>query len=71
MVFGGRNYALKSGAVFGLVYGLLYVLMKVEDFALMIGALISFIAIAATMYFTKDMDWYGDKSQISTRGPSN
>jgi inner membrane protein len=58
-VFGGRSYIWKTGAVFATVYGLLFVLMRIADFALMIGALASFVAIAATMYLTRDMDWYG------------
>lgn len=58
-VFGHKSYILKAGSVFAIVYGLLFVLMKIEDFALMIGALASFLAIAATMYLTRDMDWYG------------
>ena len=62
-VFGDKSYAIKSGVVFTLVYGLLFVLMRIEDFALMIGALASFVAIAATMYLTRNMDWYGDRSK--------
>jgi inner membrane protein len=58
-VFGGRSYIWKAGGVFATVYGLLFVLMRIADFALMIGALASFVAIAATMYLTRDMDWYG------------
>jgi len=61
-VFKDKSYAIKSGVVFTLVYGLLFVLMRIEDFALMIGALASFVAIAATMYLTRNMDWYGDRS---------
>ena len=66
-VFGGRSYILKAGAVFTTVYGLLFVLMKIEDFALMIGALASFVAIAATMYLTRNMDWYGGQRPQSTQ----
>jgi len=58
-VFGHRKYMARAAAVFTLVYGLLYVLMRMQDFALMIGALASFIAIAATMYLTRNMNWYG------------
>ncbi|HHL42675.1 MAG TPA: cell envelope integrity protein CreD [Hellea balneolensis] len=58
-VFGARKYAAQAGLVFMLVYGLLYTLMKLQDFALMVGALASFTAIAGTMYFTRNVDWYG------------
>lgn len=58
-VFGHRKYILRAGLVFTLVYALLYTLMRMQDFALMIGALASFIAIAGTMYLTRNMNWYG------------
>lgn len=56
----GRDMILKSALVFGTVYGLLFVLMRIQDFALMVGALVSFLAIAATLYLTRNMDWYGN-----------
>ncbi len=58
-VFGDRKYALRAGLVFAAVYALLYVLMQIEDFALMVGAITSFLAIAGTMYLTRNIDWYG------------
>ncbi|MGB3456499.1 MAG: cell envelope integrity protein CreD [Litorimonas sp.] len=57
----GRSLIWTSAAVFGAVYGLLFVLMRIQDFALMVGALISFVAVAATLYLTRDMDWYGER----------
>jgi len=58
-VFGGREFIVRAGVVFTLVYALLYSLMRMQDFALMIGALASFIAIAMTMYLTRNLNWYG------------
>lgn len=63
-VFGSRKYILRTAIVFALVYGLLFVLMRMQDFALMIGALTSFVAIAGTMYLTRNLNWYGDKSEL-------
>lgn len=57
-VFGDRKYIVRAGTVFVMTYGLLYTLMRMQDFALMIGALASFLAIAMTMYLTRNMDWY-------------
>lgn len=62
-VFGGRRYIWRAGVVFSLVYGLLFALMGMQDFALMIGALASFIAVAATMYLTRRIDWYGKSAE--------
>ena len=58
-VFGHAKYRLRAGGVFLCVYGLLFALMRMQDFALMVGALASFTAIAATMYLTRHLDWYG------------
>lgn len=66
-VFRGRRYILRAAVVFTLVYGLLYSLMRMQDFALMIGALASFIAIAMTMYLTRNLNWYGLTASQSTK----
>lgn len=60
-VFGHRKYIARAGLVFALVYGLLYTLMRMQDFALMVGALASFAAISGVMYLTRNLDWYGTK----------
>lgn len=62
-VFKNRDYVFKTGIVFAIVYGLLFVLMRLQDFALMIGALTSFVAIAGTMYLTRNLNWYGEKTE--------
>ena len=58
----GRSLIWKSALVFGTVYGLLFVLMRIQDFALMVGALVCFTAIASTLYLTRNLDWYGGKA---------
>jgi len=37
---------------------LIYVLLRLEDNALLVGAIASFAAVAAAMYFTRGIDWY-------------
>ncbi len=61
-VFESRKQGLVALAAFTLLYGLIYVLMRLEDLALLVGALASFTAIAAVMYFTRRIDWYGAPS---------
>lgn len=58
-VFESRRQGLIALAAFSVLYGLIYVLMRLEDLALLIGAVTSFAAIAAAMYFTRRIDWYG------------
>jgi inner membrane protein len=45
--------------MFAVLYTLIYLLLRMEDNALLVGAIASFLAIAATMYLTRRVDWYG------------
>ena len=46
------------GAVLVGLYGLLYVILNAEDYALLIGSGLLFAALAATMYVTRKIDWF-------------
>jgi inner membrane protein len=61
-VFKSTRQGLAALAAFSTLYGLIYVLLRLEDFALLVGAGASFTAIAAVMYFTRNIDWYGAAS---------
>jgi inner membrane protein len=50
--------AAPIGAVLAGLYGYLYVTLRAEDFALLIGAVGSFAALAAFMYVTRRVDWF-------------
>ena len=58
-VFESIKQGLAALLSFSALYGLIYGLMRLEDLALLIGALASFGAIAAVMWFTRRVDWYG------------
>lgn len=60
-VFKSRAYGLRALGVFSGVYALIYVLMRLEDYALLVGAFASFVAIGFTMYMTRNIDWYGGR----------
>jgi inner membrane protein len=36
--------------------------LRLEDNALLVGAIASFLAVAAAMYFTRRIDWYSSLS---------
>jgi len=57
-VFESRKYGLRALAIFSFLYALIYLLLKLDDQSLLIGAVASFVAIASVMYFTRHMDWY-------------
>lgn len=56
-------HSLLRGAVafvaFSGAYALIYLLMKSEDYALLIGSVTAFCALALTMTVTRNVDWYG------------
>jgi inner membrane protein len=42
----------------GVVHGVLFVVLRLEDFALLAGTATMFAALALVMYFTRNLDWY-------------
>ncbi|HEV2619443.1 MAG TPA: inner membrane CreD family protein [Acidobacteriaceae bacterium] len=57
-VFRSRKLGLRALAVFTTLYVFIYVLLRVEAYALLVGAIASFAAVAAAMYITRNVDWY-------------
>ena len=51
------------GGILLAIYGLLYLLLRVEDYALLIGSLSGFFMLAGLMYMTRNVDWSGYSSQ--------
>jgi len=57
-VFSSRLQGLRALVIFTLLYVLIYLMLRLEDNALLVGAIASFLAVAAAMYFTRKIDWY-------------
>ena len=57
-VFSSRLQGIRALGIFTLLYVLIYMLLRLEDNALLVGAIASFLAVAAAMYFTRGIDWY-------------
>lgn len=62
-VFHSLRRGIIAFAAFSGAYGLIYLLMKSEDYALLIGSVTAFGAIALTMYVTRELDWYGGRDK--------
>jgi inner membrane protein len=61
------GYALSSAAkgaimlcVFLILYGLLYLILRLEDYALLAGAVAGFVMLTVTMFATLRVNWSGD-----------
>lgn len=63
-VFGGLWRFVLALVLFTALYALIYVLMRLEDYALLVGAVASFLAIALVMFFTRRIDWYGVTNRV-------
>ncbi len=51
------------GVVTALLYAYLYVLLRNQDYALLIGSIGLFVAVAAVMYVTRKVNWYTPKTE--------
>ena len=58
-VLGGWARGLSVGTSCSALFGVLYVLLRSEDHALLLGALLVFAILAALMLATRRLDWYG------------
>ncbi|MGN6270446.1 MAG: inner membrane CreD family protein [Sphingomonas sp.] len=56
-VLASRTRAGIVGALLAALYGVLYVLLGLEAYSLLIGSLLLFAGLAATMWLTRRIDW--------------
>jgi inner membrane protein len=68
VVFKARLYVIPAFATFTVVYALMYVLMQMEEYSLLVGSLMSFAALAALMYLTRNVAWYGAADEREAKG---
>jgi inner membrane protein len=65
LLIGGYSVAILRGVlrallmilVLGTLYGYLYVLLQLEDYALLLGSIGLFLILALVMYLTRRIDW--------------
>ncbi len=57
-VLRSNTFALIISGVLTLLYGFLFVILQLEDYALLFGSLGLFLILAAVMYMTRNVDWF-------------
>lgn len=60
-----RRSGVALGIVLALAYAVLYLILREDEYALLAGALISFVTIAATMFATRNVDWSGGRARMA------
>jgi inner membrane protein len=53
-----RRLAIQLALILSAIYGFIFVVLQLEDFALLVGSLGIFIALALVMYHSRKVDWY-------------
>ncbi|MDH4983696.1 cell envelope integrity protein CreD [Hyphomicrobium sp. D-2] len=61
---------LVMGGVFLGIYGLLYLILQLEDYALLAGAIAGFVILATVMFATLKVDWSGAASKAISASPA-
>jgi inner membrane protein len=57
-MLGGIKRGVPFGLGIALLYGLLFVLLQLEQTALVVGAIALFVVLAMVMALTRKLDWY-------------
>lgn len=68
-VLRSRTRGFGFAAMLGLLYAALYGLLMSEDNALVLGAGLLFVVLAAIMVATRRVDWYQVASRVGTQAP--
>ena len=53
-----KKLAQLIGAVLALLYAFIFIIVRLEDFALLVGSIGLFIALAIVMHYARKVDWY-------------
>ena len=57
-VFKSSRLTALQGLILVILYGFMYVLIQLEDYALLIGSIGLFVVLAIVMYISRKIDWY-------------
>ncbi|MDR2099504.1 MAG: inner membrane CreD family protein, partial [Campylobacteraceae bacterium] len=62
-----KSLSIKNTAVVALslsfLYGYLYILLQLQDMALLYGSIGLFIALAVIMFMTRNVSWYEEQEK--------
>lgn len=62
-ILGNLRFALYLTVGLALVYGVLYVILQLEDYSLLVGTAGLFVGLGAVMYVTRNIDWYAQSEK--------
>jgi inner membrane protein len=63
-IFRNRKSVLALFSVMALFYSFVYLLLQMQDYALVIGTLMLFVTLSTIMYISRNIDWYNIKKDL-------
>lgn len=64
-VFDKWSVAVVFAVFLSVLYGMIYVLIQLQDGSLLFGSIGLFVILALVMYYSRKIDWYGNKKQLT------
>ena len=64
-----RVVTLMVGGILVILYAYLYILLQLEDYALLMGSIGLFVVLSLIMYLTRKIDWYASPQEIKKSNP--
>lgn len=61
-IFRNKKLATVMLVYMTVIYSVLYVLLQLQDYALLLGSIMLFIVLSIFMYFSGKIDWYGSET---------
>lgn len=58
-----RVVTLMVGGILAILYAYLYILLQLEDYALLMGSIGLFVVLSVVMYLTRKIDWYASPQE--------
>lgn len=58
-IFCGWKPALVEALILLFIYGFIYIILQLEDYSLLVGAIGLFAILSTVMYMSRKIDWYG------------
>lgn len=56
-IFSEKKYAMVAGGLLVVLFGFIYIILQLEDYALLAGSLALFVIVALIMYLTRKVKW--------------
>ena len=64
--FRQRRPTLATAGVLALVYGFVFVVLQLQDYALLVGSMGLVVVLAAVMFLSRNINWYNTSEEVTT-----